>query len=169
MKTRWGILFWVSAFLIGINGCDDSGAADSPDLCPDDPNKTGPGVCGCSVADDDLNNNTIPDCFDQEMDLCPEDPAKTLPGVCGCGIADEDTDGDTLPDCLGENIDLCPEDPAKTLPGVCGCGVADEDTETPFPTVSTHVRKIRTRRLRDFADVAWLIRRKISSTATETA
>ena len=129
MKTRWGILFWVSAFLIGINGCDDSGAADSPDLCPDDPNKTGPGVCGCSVADDDLNNNTIPDCFDQEMDLCPEDPAKTLPGVCGCGIADEDTDGDTLPDCLAEQFDLCPEDPAKTLPGVCGCGVADEDTD----------------------------------------
>ena len=129
MKTRWGILFWVSAFLIGINGCDDSGAADSPDLCPDDPNKTGPGVCGCSVADDDLNNNTIPACFDQEMDLCPEDPAKTLPGVCGCGVADEDTDGDTLPDCLGENIDLCPEDPAKTLPGVCGCGGAEEDTD----------------------------------------
>ena len=51
MKTRWSIYVLVSALLIGINGCDDSGTADLPDLCPDDPNKTGPGVCGCGVAD----------------------------------------------------------------------------------------------------------------------
>ena len=122
MKRRWGILFLISASLmIGLNGCEDSGDDISSDLCPEDPNKTGPGVCGCGVSDDDLNNNTIPDCFEQDMDLCPEDPAKTLPGVCGCGVADTDTDGDTLPDCL----DACPEDPLKTSQGFCGCGVVD--------------------------------------------
>ena len=126
MKKRRGILLLISAsLLIGLNGCDDFSDHISSDLCPDDPDKTGPGVCGCGVADDDLNNNAIPDCFEQDMDLCPDDPNKTLPGVCGCGVADDDTDEDTFPDCL----DLCPDDPDKTRPSVCGCGVSDSDTD----------------------------------------
>jgi len=36
------------------------------DLCPDDPAKTEPGVCGCGVADDDANANAVLDCLEPE-------------------------------------------------------------------------------------------------------
>ena len=55
---------------------------DTSDLCPEDPDKTRPGICGCGVSDADTDGDTIPDC----RDFCPEDPAKTTPGTCGCGI-----------------------------------------------------------------------------------
>ncbi len=70
------------------------------DLCPDDAQKTVPGVCGCGVADDDTNDNGVPDCLDPGIDLCPADPDKTEPGYCGCGIADVDADENNVPDCL---------------------------------------------------------------------
>ncbi len=54
------------------------------DLCTSDPNKTEPGVCGCSVADVDTDRDGTFDCQDQ----CPSDPAKVVPGSCGCGVAD---------------------------------------------------------------------------------
>ncbi|MCK6448551.1 MAG: hypothetical protein L6Q99_19340, partial [Planctomycetes bacterium] len=82
------------------------------DQCPDDPNKTEPGVCGCGVPDTDGDGDGTPDCNDG----CPSDPAKLDPGVCGCGVADTDSDGDGTADCL----DLCPNDPAKLDPGACG-------------------------------------------------
>ena len=93
------------------------------DLCPNDPNKTDPGVCGCGVADTDTDSDGTPDCNDE----CPNDPDKIEPGVCGCGVVEDgtDTDNDNTPDC----IDGCPNDPDKTEPGVCGCGVADTDTD----------------------------------------
>lgn len=91
------------------------------DACPDDPNKTDPGECGCGVPDTDSDGDGTPNC----NDLCPADPAKTAPGSCGCGIADTDTDGDGTPDCN----DQCPSDPVKVAPGACGCGVADTDTD----------------------------------------
>ncbi|MEW6270702.1 MAG: putative Ig domain-containing protein [Thermodesulfobacteriota bacterium] len=34
------------------------------DGCPDDPDKTDPGVCGCGVADADANGNGVPDCLE---------------------------------------------------------------------------------------------------------
>ncbi|MFZ5766984.1 MAG: CsgG/HfaB family protein [Thermodesulfobacteriota bacterium] len=91
------------------------------DLCPTDPLKTEPGICGCGVPDIDSDNDGIMDCNDS----CPADPLKTEPGVCGCGIADVDIDGDGIMDCT----DLCPDDPLKTAPGVCGCGVPDIDSD----------------------------------------
>ena len=94
---------------------------DGDDECPNDPNKTTPGVCGCGVADTDTDGDGTPDCNDD----CPTDPNKTTPGVCGCGVADTDTDGDGTLDCN----DQCPGDPNKVAPGVCGCGVADTDTD----------------------------------------
>ena len=87
------------------------------DLCPYDPHKTEPGICGCGVADTDTDGDGIADCLDQ----CPNDPHKTEPGICGCGVPDTDTDGDGTADCK----DNCPNDPAKTEPGICGCGVSD--------------------------------------------
>ncbi|MBI3800305.1 MAG: SBBP repeat-containing protein [Deltaproteobacteria bacterium] len=109
------------------NGLDDdcNGAVDDlpecTDACPNDPNKTEPGICGCGVPDTDTDGDGTPDC----TDTCPEDPNKTDPGVCGCGVDETDTDGDLTPDCA----DACPEDPNKTAPDVCGCGVAETDTD----------------------------------------
>ncbi|HNQ22885.1 MAG TPA: GDSL-type esterase/lipase family protein [Phycisphaerae bacterium] len=44
--------------LAGITDCDD---------CPNDPNKTEPGVCGCGTPDTDTDGDGIPDCNDN----CP--------------------------------------------------------------------------------------------------
>lgn len=93
----------------------------APDLCPDDPNKTAPGICGCGVPDTDTDGDGAADCIDD----CPDDSGKILPGACGCGMPDIDTDNDGTADCN----DGCPEDAGKTAPGVCGCGVADTDTD----------------------------------------
>jgi len=109
------------------------------DLCPMDPDKTEPGICGCGVSDVDSDGDGVADCIDG----CPNDPFKTAPGVCGCGVSDQDTDSDGAADC----VDGCPGDPLKQDPGVCGCGVADVDensngvidcvdTPEPVPTVS---------------------------------
>jgi len=90
-----------------------------PDGCPDDPDKTEPGECGCGVADIDGDHDGTADCNDD----CPEDPNKTEPGECGCGVANTDDDGDGTPNCH----DGCPDDPVKIDPGDCGCG----NPETP--------------------------------------
>jgi hypothetical protein len=87
------------------------------DQCPNDPNKTVPGICGCGVADTDSDKDGIADC----KDGCVTDPAKTAPGICGCGVADTDSDKDGTADCK----DGCKTDPAKTAPGICGCGKAE--------------------------------------------
>lgn len=116
---------------------DDGGTGN--DNCPNDPNKTEPGVCGCGVPDADSDGDGSANC----IDLCPSDPGKTEAGICGCGTPDTDSDGDGAADCLsgcpsgqdadsdGDGIldchDGCPDDPNKTAPGMCGCGVADAD------------------------------------------
>jgi len=56
------------------------------DACPDDPDKTEPGLCGCGVEDSnvDTDGDTVPDCIDQ------------------CPGADDlvDLNADGVPDCL---------------------------------------------------------------------
>jgi hypothetical protein len=74
---------------------DDDGSPDEEDLCPQDPLKTAPGVCGCGVADADSDGDGLPDC----VDGCPHDPLKTAPGACGCGVVDADADQDGVADC----------------------------------------------------------------------
>jgi hypothetical protein len=91
------------------------------DNCPDDPNKTEPGVCGCGVPDNDSDGDGTPDCNDG----CPDDPNKIESGICGCGVPDTDSDGDGTPDCN----DNCPSDPNKIEPGICGCDVPDADSD----------------------------------------
>ena len=119
----------------GAPDCDGDGVQDACEVnsdgdalpndcdgCPNDPNKTSAGACGCGVADTDSDSDGTPNC----NDLCPNDPAKTSPGTCGCGVADTDSDGDGVANCN----DGCPTDPAKTSPGTCGCGVADTDSDS---------------------------------------
>lgn len=127
----------VQALCLGRDACEVSASVDtfgSPcdgakrlslsylcgaDDCPEDPNKSDPGVCGCLVADDDSDGDGTPDC----VDGCPEHANKTAPGACGCGVeeTDADGDGDGTPDCQ----DQCPQDATKVEPGVCGCGVEE--------------------------------------------
>jgi len=91
------------------------------DECPEDPDKTAPGMCGCGVPDTDTDGDASADCIDG----CAMDAEKTAPGACGCGVPDTDGDGDGVPDCS----DGCPADPAKTSAGTCGCGTPDDDTD----------------------------------------
>ncbi len=74
--------------------------ADNSDLCPNDPGKSNPGICGCGVSDTDTDDDGTADCNDG----CPADPDKTAPGQCGCGTTDLDSDCDGISDCN----DLCP-------------------------------------------------------------
>ncbi len=68
---------------------DDDGTLDCNDNCPNDPDKTEPGVCGCGVADTDTDGDNTADC----NDAFPNDP-------------DEWTDSDG--DGIGDNGDPCP-------------------------------------------------------------
>ncbi|MBP6390877.1 MAG: PQQ-binding-like beta-propeller repeat protein [Flavobacteriales bacterium] len=94
---------------------------NSNDQCPDDADKTAPGICGCGESDIDTDADLTADCDDG----CPLDANKTWEGICGCGVPDVDGDGDTVMDCL----DGCPLDPNKIAPGICGCGSPDTDTD----------------------------------------
>jgi hypothetical protein len=58
------------------------------DKCPNNPNKTEPGVCGCLVPDEDKNNNGTIDCLE------------TCLGLCDLSNPDFDEDGDGIPNCV---------------------------------------------------------------------
>jgi hypothetical protein len=88
---------------------DGDDTLDCADECPEDPEKTEPGICGCGVPDTDSDADGTVDCFD----LCPDDPTKTSPGECGCGNPDTDSDGDGIADCN----DPCPEWPYDCTDG----------------------------------------------------
>jgi len=102
--------------------CEDGVCTVSQeDLCPDDPDKTSPGVCGCGTPDTDSDGDLVADCIDG----CPDDADKIEAGQCGCGAADTDSDGDAVADCN----DACPNDAGKIEAGQCGCGAADTDSD----------------------------------------
>lgn len=64
------------------------------DLCPTDPDKTAPGICGCGIPDIDSDKDGLADC----VDSCP-----TLVGVVGgpCDDGDPTTVDDIIsPDCI---------------------------------------------------------------------
>ncbi len=71
---------------------DGDGTIDGCDGCPNDPNKTEPGVCGCGVDDDpDADGDGIPDCVDEcpgvDDDAFAPDCAVAIPTVSAWGLA----------------------------------------------------------------------------------
>lgn len=90
----------VVTFIAAGADSDGDGTPDCADGCPNDPNKTTPGACGCGVPETDTDGDGTPDCIDG----CPNDRNKTSAGACGCGVADVDSDGDGVLDCN----DVCP-------------------------------------------------------------
>jgi Trypsin-like peptidase domain len=107
------------SFTLNCKDADGDFVCDADDGCPDDPDTTEPGACGCGMAETDGDEDGTPDCVDE----CAEDPAKTEPGECGCGVAETDTDKDGVPDCA----DACPEDAADE----CAGRPDDEDPVDP--------------------------------------
>jgi Glycine rich protein len=99
----------------------DASVDASQDLCPDDPDKTEPGACGCGVADDsteDTDNDGDIDCVDTDDDGDGIDDAddSTPLDAKKCG----DTDADGCEDCKsGES------DPSKDGTDTDGDGVCD--------------------------------------------
>jgi len=69
------------------------------DACPDDPEKTAPGLCGCGIPDLDSDGDTVADC----RDLCPNVDDRV------------DKDGDGYPDCALGLARI----PTVSLWGVC--------------------------------------------------
>ena len=127
------------------------------DECPDDLEKTEPGVCGCDVPDTDIDNDEKLDCEDNCPGTYNPDQADTdgdkIGDVCDNCISianpdQADTDSDRLGnacdncpnignadqadadgDKAGNACDSCPDDPAKTDPGQFGCGNSETDTD----------------------------------------
>ncbi|MCP4894895.1 MAG: hypothetical protein GY911_13920, partial [Actinomycetales bacterium] len=80
---------------------DGDGTPDCLDSCPDDPNKTEPGACGCGESDTDSDGDGIADC----NDACPNwpydcsDDGETLTVPAGGSVADaidQVSDGGTV-------------------------------------------------------------------------
>ena len=63
---------------------DGDGSGDACDGCAADPAKTGPGACGCGVADVDANGNGVADCID--MGLGAPAPVGLGAGCCAPGV-----------------------------------------------------------------------------------
>ncbi len=95
---------------------DGDGVPNGCDNCPMDPNKIDPGVCGCGVADADLDVDAVLDCIDN------------CPGLSNPDQANEDGDS------FGDSCDQCLGDPTNVCVGACclangGClsGLTEDD------------------------------------------
>jgi uncharacterized membrane protein len=79
--------------VIRVNGAQN-------DLCPNDPAKTAPGICGCGTPDSDRNGNQIIDCVEQQP---------TCSGTCATSDPDRDEDNDGVDNCqeITDHTDPC--------------------------------------------------------------
>ena len=86
-----------------LDGCETNCAFT--DLCPDDPLKLAPGICGCGTSDIDSDNDGIEDCNDG----CPSDADLSPPKLCGCIVPNttprflDPSGNDNANDCTDKN------------------------------------------------------------------
>jgi hypothetical protein len=108
------IAFW-ARFTDGSDGifvtvgpdADGDGVNDALDGCPDDPDKSAPGACGCGHPDTDSDGDDVADCIDNCVDVANPDQ--------------KDTDGDGV----GDACDSCPEVANPDQADTDGDGVGD--------------------------------------------
>jgi len=81
------------------------------DECPNNPNKTKPGVCGCDEDDIDADNDGVYACDD----LCDNNPDKTEPGECGCDVPEGECQKQEIELVEGWNLIGCPYKESKSL------------------------------------------------------
>ncbi len=119
---------------------DEDGVCDEEDGCPNDPNKTEPGECGCGVSDVDSDEDGLADCIDP----CPElpnlengDACQTSEGAdgtvvdCQC-VEDEPTEDNALAcsdgiDNDGDGLIDCDDPECQALNAGLGCSTCFED------------------------------------------
>lgn len=113
---------------------DGDSVGDACDGCPEDPEKSEPGDCGCGVPETDTDGDGVADCVDN----CPEaanldqrdDDGDGVGNVCdNCPTVPNGTQTDSDDDGTGDVCDGCPLDPLKADPGDCGCGQAEDDAD----------------------------------------
>ena len=109
------------------NGDDDGdGEPNCSDECPQNPDLTLEGDCGCDSTD--LDGDNVYDC--QAGDQCPGDPDKVEPGQCGCNFIEGDVDPNTgQPTCEENPFDI----PADCAGVVGGDSVLDDGGECCLP------------------------------------
>jgi hypothetical protein len=78
------------------------------DACPDDPNKTEPGICGCGIPDVDSDNDGTLDCKDNCPTVANADQKDSDNDGIG-DACDSDRDGDGV----DNSSDCAPDDPTK--------------------------------------------------------
>ncbi len=84
--------------------------SDVVDLCPDDFDKTDPGICGCGIPDVDSDGDGVMDCIDN------------------CYLVENADQLDTDGDKIGDACDNCPKDAnADQNPAKCAPAVVDPD------------------------------------------
>ena len=90
------------------NGDKEHG--DGTDQCPDDFDKTEPGVCGCGIPDIDSDGDGIMDCIDN------------------CYLVENPDQLDSDDDTVGDACDNCPDHPNKNQdPAFCDPDLIDPD------------------------------------------
>lgn len=112
------------------SGCTNNGPCAPPDLCPNDPQKLEPGVCGCGMSDQDSDGDGAADC----VDACPLDAMgdSDLDGVCDsvdrCTGSDDgiDLDANGTPDGCQECV-FAPDcdDQSECTADACNSGVCE--------------------------------------------
>ncbi|HVP09773.1 MAG TPA: thrombospondin type 3 repeat-containing protein [Phycisphaerae bacterium] len=105
VDTKLAALPVLGLIKYAVQDADGDGVSDSFDGCPNDPNKTAPGICGCGVADTDSDGDGLADCVDN----CPATPNPDQ--------ADSDGDGQ------GDACTPAPERQAGPC-GACGLGAS---------------------------------------------
>jgi hypothetical protein len=81
---------------------DNDGVQNCADGCPQDPQKSDPGACGCGAPENDLDGDRIPDCIDNCTALWNPTQADCdldgLGDVCELAAGSTDINGNDIPD-----------------------------------------------------------------------
>lgn len=99
-----------------LSDIDGDGVAATQDDCPNDADKTEPGICGCQTPDTDTDGDRVPDC----RDLCPTTPSGTTSIDAGAPNADASCPVDN--GCPPGVRDGEPDEADTEPPGQSGCG-----------------------------------------------